>query len=202
MFSGIIARTAKVRTAETTGGALVIVIPTGWPDLELGESIAVNGVCLTVTEMDEAGAARFFLSPETLDRSNLGRLIAGSLVNLERSVALADRLSGHMVQGHVDGKARLAAVTPDGDARRLEFDLPAGLARYCVEKGSISLNGISLTINTIEPAPDGARIGITIIPHTWDNTNLSVAGIGDEINVEVDVIAKYVEALCKPYPAR
>lgn len=202
MFSGIIARTAKVRTAETTGGALVIVIPTGWPDLELGESIAVNGVCLTVTEMDEAGAARFFLSPETLDRSNLGRLIAGSLVNLERSVALADRLSGHMVQGHVDGKARLAAVTPDGDARRLEFDLAASLARYCVEKGSISLNGISLTINTIEPAPDNTRIGITIIPHTWDNTNLSAADIGDEINVEVDVIAKYVEALCKPYPAR
>ena len=201
MFSGIIARTAKVRTAETTGGALVIVIPTGWPDLELGESIAVNGVCLTVTEMDEAGAARFFLSPETLDRSNLGRLIAGSLVNLERSVALADRLSGHMVQGHVDGKARLVAVTPDSDARRLEFDLPADLARYCVEKGSISLNGISLTINSIEPAPDGARIGITIIPHTWDNTNLSAAGIGDEINVEVDVIAKYVEALCKPYLA-
>ncbi len=105
----------------------------------------------------------------------------------------------------VDGDRLLftnnAAVTPDGDARRLEFDLPAGLARYCVEKGSISLNGISLTINTIEPAPDNTRIGITVIPHTWDNTNLSAAGIGDEINVEVDVIAKYVEALCKPYPA-
>ena len=202
MFSGIIARTVAVQTANATGGSLIVTIPTGWSDLELGESIAVNGVCLTVTEMDEAGTARFFLSPETLDRSNLGRLIAGSLVNLERSVALADRLSGHMVQGHVDGKARLAAVTPDGDARRLEFDLSAGLARYCVEKGSISLNGISLTINTIEPAPDGARIGITIIPHTWDNTNLSAAALGDEINVEVDVIAKYVEALCKPYLAR
>lgn len=201
MFSGIIARTVAVRTAEATGGSLVVNIPTGWSDLELGESIAVNGVCLTVTEMDEAGTARFFLSPETLARSNLGRLTTGSVVNLERSVALADRLSGHMVQGHVDGRATLVAVTPDSDARRLEFDLPATVARYCVEKGSISLNGISLTINTIEPGPDGARIGITIIPHTWDNTNLSAAALGDEINVEVDVIAKYVEALCKPYLA-
>lgn len=201
MFSGIIARTVAVRTAEATGGSLIAIIPTGWSDLELGESIAVNGVCLTVTEMDEAGTARFFLSPETLARSNLGRLATGSVVNLERSVALADRLSGHMVQGHVDGKATLVAVTPDSDARRLEFDLPAAVARYCVEKGSISLNGISLTINTIEPKPDGARIGITIIPHTWDNTNLSALTLGDEINVEVDVIAKYVEALCKPYLA-
>lgn len=199
MFSGIIARTVTVRTAEATGGSLVAVIPTGWTDLELGESIAVNGVCLTVTEMDEAGTARFFLSPETLDRSNLGKLVTGSVVNLERSVALADRLSGHMVQGHVDGRATLVAVTPDSDARRLEFDIPASVARYCVEKGSISLNGISLTINTIEPSATGARIGITIIPHTWDHTNLSALVLGDEINVEVDVIAKYVEALCKPY---
>ena len=201
MFSGIIARTVTVRTAEANGGSLIAIIPTGWSDLELGESIAVNGVCLTVTEMDEAGTARFFLSPETLARSNLGRLTTGSVVNLERSVALADRLTGHMVQGHVDGKATLVAVTPDSDARRLEFDLPAELARYCVEKGSISLNGISLTINTIEPKPVGARIGITIIPHTWENTNLSALTLGDEINVEVDVIAKYVEALCKPYLA-
>jgi len=199
MFSGIIARTAQVRTAEATGGSLVAVIPTGWTNLELGESIAVNGVCLTVTEMDELGTARFFLSPETLDRSNLGKLVTGSVVNLERSVALADRLSGHMVQGHVDGRATLVAVTPDSDARRLEFDIPASVARYCVEKGSISLNGISLTINTIDQAPAGARIGITIIPHTWDHTNLSALALGDEINVEVDVIAKYVEALCKPY---
>lgn len=201
MFSGIIARTVAVQTATATGGSLVVTIPTGWSDLELGESIAVNGVCLTVTEMNEAGTARFFLSPETLSRSNLGRLATGSVVNLERSVALADRLSGHMVQGHVDGKATLVAVTPDSDARRLEFDLPAELARYCVEKGSVSLNGISLTINSVEPADKGARIGITIIPHTWDNTNLSAAALGDEINVEVDVIAKYVEALCKPYLA-
>ncbi len=201
MFSGIIARTVTVETAKATGGSLVVTIPTGWSDLELGESIAVNGVCLTVTEMDEAGTARFFLSPETLARSNLGRLSTGSVVNLERSVALADRLSGHMVQGHVDGKATLVSVIPDSDARRLEFDLSPDIARYCVEKGSISLNGISLTINSIEPASNGARIGITIIPHTWDNTNLSAAALGDEINVEVDVIAKYVEALCKPYLA-
>ena len=200
MFSGIIERLARVKSAGLQDGALNLVLDSGYADLELGESVAVNGVCLTVTEHDDHGTARFFVSPETIDRSNLGRLAPGSLVNLERSVRLETRLSGHLVQGHVDGIAKLISAAPDSGAYRLALDLPGALGRYCVEKGSIALNGISLTLNAVvRDAPDQCRIGLTIIPHTWEHTNLHSIRIGDEINVEVDVIAKYVERLCQPY---
>lgn len=200
MFSGIVEKAARVRAADWTGGSLVAAIETGFTDLGLGESIAVNGVCLTVTEFDGAGNATFFLSPETISRSNLGRMAAGGVVNLERSVTLGTRLCGHEVQGHVDGKGVLVSVEPDSDARRIEVEIADELARYCVEKGSIALDGISLTINGVTPVGNGrTRVAITIIPHTWDNTNLRDSRLGDEINVEVDVFAKYVEKLCQPY---
>lgn len=199
MFSGIIERLAPVKAVEHRAGSLVLVIETGWNDLELGESIAVNGVCLTVTECGAEGAATFFVSPETIARTNLGKLATGVRVNLERSVRLESRLSGHLVQGHVDGKARLVSITPEAGAYRLDLALPADLARYCVEKGSIALDGISLTVNSVAAGKEGARIGITIIPHTWGHTNLNAARPGDDLNVEVDVMAKYVERLCQPY---
>ena len=199
MFSGIVERLAPVRAVTVEQGSIVLRMETAWTDLELGESIAVNGVCLTVTEFDPQGAATFFVSPETIDRTNLGKLAAGAKVNLERSVRLESRLSGHLVQGHVDGKARLTAITPEGGAYRLDLALPAALGRYCVEKGSIALDGISLTLNSVTDGEGGTRIGITIIPHTWKHTNLNTAAPGDEINVEVDVMAKYVERLCQPY---
>lgn len=199
MFSGIVERLAAVESVGRRGQSLVLVVDAGWHDLELGESVAVNGVCLTVTELGEEGSASFFVSPETIARSNLGGLAGGARVNLERSVRLETRLSGHLVQGHVDGKAKLIAITPEGGAYRLELALPAELGRYCVEKGSIALDGISLTINSVSATADGARIGITIIPHTWEHTNLNAASPGDELNVEVDVMAKYVERLCQPY---
>lgn len=201
MFSGIIERLVPITSAAHQGRTRVLVVQTGWDDLALGESVAVNGVCLTVTDLAEAGAATFFVSPETTARSSLGRVAVGDSVNLERSVRLETRLSGHLVQGHVDGMAQLVAVTPEEGAFRLELALPARLARYCVEKGSIALDGISLTLNSVSPAADGSTIiGLTIIPHTWEHTNLHAARPGAEINVEVDVIAKYVERLCQPYP--
>ncbi|MCS6757759.1 MAG: riboflavin synthase [Candidatus Devosia euplotis] len=148
-----------------------------------------------------AGTATFFVSPETTTRSSLGRVGAGDRVNLERSVRLETRLSGHLVQGHVDGTAQLIAVIPEEGAFRLELAFPGELARYCVQKGSIALDGISLTLNSVSPVADGSSIiGLTIIPHTWEHTNLQAARPGAEINVEVDVIAKYVERLCQPYP--
>jgi riboflavin synthase len=200
MFSGIIERTGKVVQASHEQGALLCRIATGFKDLALGESIAVNGVCLTVAALPGADAAEFFASAETLDRSNLGSLKHDSVVNLERAVSLNTRLSGHMVQGHVDGKAVLHSILPEAGAWKLEFDIPSALARYCVEKGSIALNGISLTINTMHDLANGTlRIGLTIIPHTWEHTNLHAAIVGDAINVEVDVMAKYVERLCQPY---
>jgi riboflavin synthase len=200
MFSGIIEKLGKVGSAESRERGVALVLETGFADLELGESVAVNGVCLTVADLLPDGAAGFFASAETVSRSNLGRLAAGDVVNLERALRLDTRLSGHLVQGHVDGKARLASVAPESGAFVLEFALPSDLARYCVEKGSITLNGISLTLNkVVDERPDQSVIGITIIPHTWKHTNLHASGIGDEVNVEVDVIAKYVERLCQPY---
>ncbi len=200
MFSGIIDKMGKVTLARHEAGALKCDIATGYADLALGESVAVNGVCLTVASLAGADTAHFFASAETLARTNLGGLRDGSVVNLERAVSLDTRLSGHLVQGHVDGKATLTSVAQRDGAWLLTVELPKPLSRYCVEKGSIALNGISLTINTMEDMPDGrVIIGLTIIPHTWEHTNLHAIRIGDSINVEVDVMAKYVERLCKPY---
>ena len=199
MFSGIIEKLGRVSASKHQDTQLVCTIETGFPDLVLGESVAVNGVCLTVAEVGAKGSATFFVSNETLDKTNLGKITLGRDLNLERSVSLQTRLSGHMVQGHVDGKARFAGLTQVGDSRKLGFDLPSSVARYCVVKGSIALNGISLTINELEVLnPDITRLFVTIIPHTWEHTNLHSLKSGDAINVEVDVIAKYVERLCQP----
>ena len=200
MFSGIIERVAQVSQVSHDNGALQCRIDTSFKDLCLGESIAVNGVCLTVTSFTSEGKADFFASAETLARTDLNKIRVGSYVNLERAVSLNTRLSGHMVQGHIDGKAVLYSITPEDGAYRLAFDLPQNLARYCVEKGSIALSGISLTINGLKELDNGeTRLAITIIPHTWEHTNLHAAKVGDVINVELDVMAKYVERLCQPY---
>ena len=200
MFSGIIEKLATVHSVAEEDGTLVLEIATGFDGLELGESIAVNGVCLTVVRFNSKGSATFFVSRETMARSNLGDLQALGHVNLERAVKLETRLSGHLVQGHVDGLATLESIMPDAEAFKLVFAMSPDLARYCVEKGSIALNGISLTLNSVEnDDPAQTRIGITIIPHTWSHTNLSDLSPGDDVNVEVDVIAKYVERLCQPY---
>ncbi len=200
MFSGITEKLGKVLNVTHEQGSLSCRIATGHIDLALGESVSVNGVCLTVAALPGDDMADFFASVETLARSNLGSLVPDSKVNLERAVSLNTRLSGHLVQGHVDGMASLRSITSEAGAWKLEFDIPPALARYCVEKGSIALNGISLTINTLDDRADGTLgIGLTIIPHTWEHTNLHAAAIGDAINVEVDVMAKYVERLCQPY---
>jgi riboflavin synthase len=200
MFSGIIDRLGVVKSANTENGALSFRMATGYDDLSLGESVAVNGVCLTVASFGEKGEADFFASAETLARTNLGSFLVEGKANLERAVSLNTRLSGHMVQGHVDGKGVLKSIIAESGAWKLEVELPKSLSRYCVEKGSITLNGISLTINTMQDHADGRlTIGLTIIPHTWEHTNLHAAKTGDHINVEVDVMAKYVERLCQPY---
>ncbi len=200
MFSGIIEKLGKVAQVTHKQGALTCRIATQYNDLELGESVAVNGVCLTVAALPKDDVAEFFASAETLACTNLGALNAGSTVNLERAVSLNTRLSGHLVQGHVDGVAVLRSVLPEAGAWKLEIDIPANLARFCVEKGSVALNGISLTINTLQDFADGTlRLGLTIIPHTWEYTNLHAVKIEDAINIEVDVMAKYVERLCQPY---
>ena len=200
MFSGIIERLGRVRGVEPGERTVRLTLDTGVPDLVLGESVAVNGVCLTVTDFDTSGTASFFVSPETLDRTSLGHAAhVGARVNLERAVTPATRLSGHIVQGHVDATATLASVAAAGDAWAVLLDVPDALRRYCVEKGSIALDGISLTINAILPSDIAGRfrIALMIIPHTWEHTNLGTLSPGASVNVEVDVIAKYVEQLCQ-----
>lgn len=197
MFTGIVEKTARILTASDRTDGRILWIETGFVDLSLGESVAVNGACLTVAALEPQGRAEFFLSRETLERTSLGHSTrAGARVNLERALRADSRLSGHIVQGHVDGVGSLERVTPDGDCHRLRFQIPSGLSRYCVEKGSITLQGVSLTLNSISPpAQEPAWVEVMIIPHTWTHTQLSDLGVGDPVNVEADILAKHLERL-------
>jgi riboflavin synthase len=191
MFTGIIQNLGRVSRLNENGSKLVL--ETDFKDLELGESVAVNGVCLTVAELLHGTEALFAVSPETLARTSLGTLEPGSRVNLERALLMSTRLSGHLVQGHVDGLATLVATAPSADKNfyQLSVEIPAELAKYCVEKGSIAFDGISLTINAIQ----GTRVELMIVPHTWTNTRLHTLEVGARLNLEVDLFAKYVEKL-------
>lgn len=197
MFTGIIEAVGKLTQLEQSKDHSVkIRLLTSFTDLVVGESVAINGVCLTVTETDRSGAAQFFLNEETLKRTNLGALSVGSVVNLERALLLSTRLSGHMVQGHVDGVAKLSICEAGSDGQwKVGFRLARTLAPYVIDKGSITLNGISLTINQIRDgvgAEGDTEIELQIIPHTWVVTNLSSLRLGDPVNVEVDLVAKYL----------
>jgi riboflavin synthase len=197
MFTGIIEKTAPVASVERTGEVFKLHVSTGFSDLAPGESVAVNGVCLTVEEIASGGGARFDISEETRRRTQLGELKPGSLVNLERALTLQTRLSGHWVQGHVDGLGRFLEASPEANGYRADFEIPAALSRYCVEKGSIALDGVSLTIGELEDlqGEHGSRVRVFLIPFTWKHTRLSTLRPGDAVNVEVDVLAKYAERL-------
>jgi riboflavin synthase len=159
----------------------------------IGDSVSVNGVCLTVNELDGASLT-FHAMPETLRRTALGALAEGSLVNLERAMTLERRFGGHIVQGHVDGVGVVLAVYPEGDAQIWEFEAPAGVLRYTVEKGSVCVDGISLTVVALRDASFTA----SILPQTRANTNLRELRVGDRVNLEADVVGKYVERLLEP----
>ena len=188
MFTGIV---EELGTVATPGTRMKVNCRRVLEDTIEGASIAVNGVCLTAVQIDPDG---FWcdLSPETLSRSNLGALVEGSKVNLERPAAVGDRLSGHIVQGHVDGTAEFISLDslPDGNWW-LKVRIPATLDRYLIHKGSVTLDGVSLTVAALE----GDVLGVAIIPHTYENTVMSQYRAGQRINVEVDLIGKYVEKL-------
>jgi riboflavin synthase len=197
MFTGIVEQVGKVISLEEKRGQMRALIQTKFTDLALGESIAINGVCLTVSESTPKGEAHFFLSEETLACSNLKVLEAGSRVNVERALTLSSRLSGHMVQGHVDTTGTLLNIAEGSEHHKLSIALDPKYGRYCVEKGSIAINGVSLTINSLtETKQKEFIISVLVIPHTWQNTNFSDLKIGAPLNVEVDVLAKYIERLC------
>ena len=188
MFTGII---EELGTVVSAGTRLVIECRTVLSDATEGSSIAVNGVCLTALDLTPNSFAAD-LAPETLSRTNLGDLVPGGRVNLERPVTPATRLSGHIVQGHVDATADLTALDQLGDGNWwLKLQIPAELDRYLVHKGSIAIDGISLTIAAL----DGPLLGVAIIPHTYTHTTLSQAKPGTRLNIEVDVLAKHVEKL-------
>ncbi|HUA17334.1 MAG TPA: riboflavin synthase [Bryobacteraceae bacterium] len=188
MFTGIVEEVGNVAAA---GQRMRIQCRRVLEDIEEGASIAVNGVCLTATKIESDG---FWcdLSPETLARTNLGALREGSLVNLERPAAIGDRLSGHIVQGHVDGTAGFVLLEPLADGNWwLKARIPPELDRYLIHKGSVTLDGVSLTVASLE----NGVLGVAIIPHTYEHTILHSYRPGAEINVEVDLIGKYIEKL-------
>ena len=185
MFTGIVEELGSV--AERDGRKLVLNCTTVLSDVVLGASIAVNGCCLTVVAWDaDEGWFAADVTEESYARTQLGDLQAGDRVNLERPVRLEDRLGGHLVQGHVDAVGEIMIPAPD-----LKVRVPSSLQRYLVEKGSVTVDGISLTV--VEPGPDGFTVAV--IPHTTEVTTLGQKGVGDRVNIEVDVMAKYAERL-------
>ena len=192
MFTGIIEELGTVASAERSGGGVRLVVSarTVMDGTADGDSIAVNGVCLTALDVNADGFAAD-VSQETLDRTTLGRIAAGSRVNLERAVTPSTRLGGHIVQGHVDGRGKFLSAERSGDFWTVMIGFPPELARYFVYKGSVSVEGISLTIAKL----NDDNFEIAVIPKTWEMTNLSTLRPGDEVNLEADVIAKYVERI-------
>lgn len=191
MFTGLIADLGSVRALEATGTGARVRVRTGLAgELAEGDSVAVNGVCLTATAVDDEGFAADVV-PETLRRSSLGALEPGATVNLELPLRASDRLGGHVVQGHVDGVGEIVEVADEGSSRVVTVAVPGGLERYVVEKGSIAIDGISLTVATVRDA----RLDVALIPETLGRTTLGEAQPGRPVNLEVDVLAKYVERL-------
>ncbi len=192
MFTGIIEELGSVTRVSSGPGSSRLTVrgPLVTSDARAGASIAVNGVCLTVTGLAGADFS-VDVMPETLHRSTLGRLHPGDPVNLERAMRADGRFGGHVVQGHVDGTATLVERTPGDRWEVLRLSLPGALAAYVVEKGSVTLDGVSLTVVSV----DGSSMTVSLIPETLARTTLGTRAVGDEVNVEVDVLAKYVERL-------
>ena len=198
MFTGIVERTGSLASLSggSEGARLRIECGEMATDLTHGESVAVDGVCLTVVAL---GSEWFEadLSPETLQRTSLGGKARGCMLNLERPLRLSGRLGGHLVQGHVDGVGSIVEVREEGDGLRVGVKAPAPLQRYLVEKGSVALDGVSLTIAALQ----GPALEVSLVPHTLRQTSLRAWRPGSTVNIEVDVIAKYLEALLAPYAA-
>jgi riboflavin synthase len=193
MFTGLIQGVGRLLECESRGGDARMRIAAGtlpFDDILMGESIAVNGVCLTVIEFD-AGSFAVDASTETLALTTLGALNAGHALNLERALRAADRLGGHLVSGHVDGLGRVVSIHDDARAQRWRFSAPSMLMKYIAMKGSICVDGVSLTVNAV----DDAAFEVALIPHTVVHTAFATTRVDDAVNLEVDLVARYVERL-------
>ena len=194
MFTGIIQTIGRLEERRPSGSGARLTIATSrqLPGLVVGESVAVNGACLTVTGRRGRGFS-VDVSPETLRRTTLGHLAPGARVNLERSLRVGDRLGGHIVQGHVDGVGRLEAIAPDGNWIAFRFRAPRNLSPYLVEKGSIAVDGVSLTVFACR----GPTFSVALVPHTLAETTLGERKPGDRVNLEADVLLKHIESMLR-----
>jgi riboflavin synthase len=192
MFTGIIEEIGQISGVKQISGGLKIKISIGefLDDIKVNDSLSVNGVCLTVTQADEQSVLVDAVG-ETLEKTTLRFIKDGLKVNLERAMRLSDRLGGHLVQGHVNGVGEITQIKKRGDNYYLEIFIPSELHKYIIAEGSIAIDGISLTIAQINEA----RIGFSIIPHTWNHTILTSAKVGQKVNIETDILAKYIEKL-------
>ncbi|SNZ06819.1 riboflavin synthase alpha chain [Persephonella hydrogeniphila] len=192
MFTGLVEEVGKIKTVKTSTGGLTIQVQVKkiTDDIKVGDSVAVNGVCLTVTGI-QGDTISFDVSQETVRRSNIGQLRNGDLVNIERALKLSDRLGGHIVQGHVDTVGTVKRIIPKGEHTEFVIHFPEEFQDFVVEKGSIAIDGISLTINEVY----GNEISINIIPHTIQNTNLKNRKTGEAVNIEFDILGKYVKRM-------
>ena len=188
MFTGIVEEVGVV--AKISDNGMTVLATKVTEDLKLGDSIAVNGTCLTAVSFDRTEFS-VDLSPETVRRTSLGRLSVGGPVNLERALLASDRMGGHIVQGHVDGTGRIMSTKRDGDSTIFRIRVPKRLNRYIVEKGFVAVDGISLTVVKI----GASSFTLAVIPYTLKNTNLAALSAGDRVNLEADILAKYVESL-------
>ncbi len=193
MFTGIVEHRGAVALAEKGTDGMRVVLDTGpLSGIELGDSIAVNGVCLTAVEV-RPGLVTVDVVKETLDRSNLGALETGDPVNLELPMPADGRFDGHIVQGHVDGVGLVVAIEPEGEGQRMSLAVPESLMRYVVEKGSVTVDGVSLTVAAVT----ATGFEVALIPHSLSVTTLGLRKVGEKVNLEVDLLAKYVERLLK-----
>lgn len=201
MFTGLVEEVGRVRSLKAAEDAadahLGLSADVVLGGTRVGDSILVNGACLTVDEIGDGGLV-FYTMPETLRRTALGDLSEGSPVNLERAMEAGGRLGGHIVQGHVDGVGEVLDVRPEDDAEIWTFAAPDSVLRYAVEKGSVCVDGISLTVVSVEED----RFTVSILPHTRSHTNLGELGVGSHVNLEADVVGKYVERLIEPWKDR
>lgn len=193
MFTGIVEDVGSIGSIEQNGSSLVLQIKAKFAsELTLGESVAVNGICLTVTKMDDTGFCAD-VTPETFRRTSLSLLSVGSPVNLERAMRADGRFGGHIVSGHIDGTGRLTAIRREDNAYNVFFRVEKPLFRYIIEKGSVALDGISLTVASVKNEGNYGEFSVAVIPHTWENTALKNKRVGSIINVECDVVGKYIE---------
>lgn len=193
MFTGIVEDIGEIGSIEQNGSSLVLHIKAKFAsELSIGESVAVNGICLTVTKQDDASFCAD-VTPETFRRTSLSLLSAGSPVNLERAMWADGRFGGHIVSGHIDGTGRLTAIRREDNAYNVFFRVEKSIARYIIEKGSVALDGISLTVASVRDEGNYGEFSVAVIPHTWENTALKNKRVGSVINVECDVVGKYIE---------